>query len=100
MIIIAGNVYVNPFEVEAFVSEARTTIPLGLKNKGCISISFTLDDKDAGSMLVLERWKDQASLDKHLAQPEVVALFTKWGPKMRNEVKKYDALNERDPRDK
>ena len=51
-------------------------------------------------MLVLERWIDQASLDKHLAQPEVIALFTKWGPKMKNEVKKYDALNERDPRDK
>lgn len=99
MIIIAGYVNVSPKEVENFVAEARKTIPLGLNNPGCISISFTLEDKEKGTMLVLERWKDQTSLDKHLSQPEVIALFTKWGPIMRNHVKKYDGLNERDPRD-
>tara|TARA_R110002020_G_scaffold144572_6_gene317628 strand:+ start:250 stop:549 length:300 start_codon:yes stop_codon:yes gene_type:complete len=99
MIIIAGNVYVSPSDIEAFVKEARKTIPLGLKNPGCVSMSFTLEDKSTGSMLVLERWKDQKSLDKHLAQAEVISLFKKWGSKMKNEVKKYDATNERDPRD-
>ena len=99
MIIIAGIVYVLPEEVEQFVEEARATIPLGLDNPGCLSISFTLEDKEKGAMLVLERWKDQSSLDKHLSQPQVMSLFAKWGPNMRNQVKKYDALNERDPRD-
>jgi quinol monooxygenase YgiN len=99
MIIIAGNVYVDPSKVEEFVAEARSTMRLGTKNPGCISISFTLDDKEQGSVLVLERWKDQQSLDVHLAQKEVLAIFTKWGPVMRNEVRKYDATNERDPRD-
>ncbi|GAA1086070.1 hypothetical protein GCM10009579_03380 [Streptomyces javensis] len=31
------------------------------------------------------------------ASPKVMALFTKWGPHMRNEVRKIDVLNERDP---
>jgi hypothetical protein len=29
----------------------------------------------------------------------VVALFTKWGSSMRNEVRKFDATNERSPRE-
>lgn len=98
MIIIAGNVFVDPTEIEEFVKEARATMALGKANEGCISITFTIDDKETGSVLVLERWKDQALLDRHLSLPEVVAIFSKWGPKMNNEVKKYDASNERDPR--
>lgn len=74
-------------------------IPLGLKTPGCISLSFTLDDKEKGAVLVLERWKDQSALDKHLSLTEVVALFEKWSSKIRTEVRKHDASNERDPRD-
>lgn len=98
MLIVAGQVFVDTSEIETFVAEARKTIPLAYQNEGCLFISFTVDDKDTGSMLVLERWKDRISLDKHLAKTEVIKLFTKWGPKMRNEVRLYDASNERDPR--
>jgi quinol monooxygenase YgiN len=98
MLIIAGQVFVNTLEIETFVSEARKTIPLAYENEGCLFISFTVDDHKQGSMLVLERWKDRESLDKHLSRIEVIELFTKWGPKMRNEVRMYDASNERDPR--
>lgn len=100
MLIICGNVFVEPAEVEEFVAEARKTIPLALANTGCLFISFTLDDPAAGSILVLERWRDQQELETHLAKPEVVALFTKWAGKMKNEVMKYDATNERSPREK
>jgi len=33
-----------------------------------------------------------------LLKIEVIGLIKKWGPKMRNEVRMYDASNERDPR--
>jgi quinol monooxygenase YgiN len=98
MLIIAGLVFVDNSEIEEFVTEARKTIPLAYENEGCLFISFTLEDRNNGSMLVLERWKDRESLDKHLSRSEVIKLFTKWGPKMRNEVRMYDASNERDPR--
>jgi quinol monooxygenase YgiN len=97
MLIIAGQVFVDTSEIETFVAEARKTIPLAYENKGCLFISFTVDDHNAGSMLVLERWKDRISLDEHLSRIEVKELFTKWGSKMRNEVRMYDASNERDP---
>jgi len=69
-----------------------------LRNEGCLFISFTVDDHRDGSLLVVERWKDRISLDKHLLKIEVIGLIKKWGPKMRNEVRMYDASNERDPR--
>lgn len=98
-LIIAGRVYVDPTEVEELVAEARQTIPLALANPGCLLFSFTLDDRAAGSMLVLEHWHSQQALDAHLAQPAVIALFTKWGSRMKNEVRKFDAHNERSPRE-
>ena len=98
MLIITGQVFVDTSEIETFVAEARKTIPLAYENEGCLFISFTVDDHKDGSMLVVERWKDRISLDKHLSRTEVIELFTKWGPKMRNEVRMYDASNERDPR--
>jgi quinol monooxygenase YgiN len=98
-LILAGRVYVTPSEVEELVAEAQQTVPLALANKGCLLIAFTLDDLAAGSMLVLEHWRSQEALEAHLAKPEVVALFTKWGSKMKNEVRKFDASNERSPRE-
>lgn len=98
-LLLAGRVYVAPAEVEELVAEARQTMPLAQANPGCQLISFTLDERAAGSMLVVEHWRDQASLDRHLAQPAVIALFTKWAGRMRNEVRKFDALHERSPRD-
>lgn len=98
-LLLAGRVYVAPAEVAELVAEARQTMPLALANPGCQLISFTLDEQAAGSMLVVEHWRDQASLDRHLAQPAVIALFTKWASRMRNEVRKFDARNERSPRE-
>jgi quinol monooxygenase YgiN len=98
-LLLAGRVYVAPTEVEELVAEARRTIPLAQANAGCLFFSFTLEDVATGSMLVLEHWRSQEALDAHLAQPEVVALFTKWSSKMRNEVRKFDVHNERSPRE-
>jgi len=84
--------------METFVAEARKTIPVAYENKGCLFISFTVDDHKDGSMLVVELWKDRISLDKHLSKIEVIELFTRWVPKMHNEGRMYDASNERDPR--
>ena len=97
MIILAGHVYVDPADINELVADARATIPAARAADGCLFFSFTLDDPAAGSMLVLERWRDQAANTAYLAKPEVRALFTKWGGRMTNEVRKFDASNERSP---
>ncbi|OKI02298.1 hypothetical protein A6A06_14695 [Streptomyces sp. CB02923] len=97
-VIIAGRVFVPAGDVETFVTEARATYPIAAANPGNVLISFCVEDAAAGTVTVLEQWTSQEALDRHLSTPEVVALFAKWGPHMRNEVRKFDALNERDPR--
>ncbi|MFI1380321.1 putative quinol monooxygenase [Embleya sp. NPDC020886] len=97
-IIIAGRVFVPAGEIETFVAEARATYPIAAANPGNVSISFCVEDATTGTVTVLEQWASQEALDRHLATPEVRALFAKWSPHMRNEVRKFDARNERDPR--
>ena len=97
-IIIAGRVFVPAEDVEAFIAEAQATYPIAAANPGNVLISFCVEDAATGTVTVLEQWTSQEALDRHLATPEVMALFAKWSPHMRNEVRKFDALNERDPR--
>ena len=97
MIIIAGHVFLDPSDVHEFLADARATIPDALTEEGCEFISFTLDDPNAASVTVLERWRSQEDIDAHIAKPTVTAIFTKWGAKMRSATRKYDAVNERAP---
>ena len=78
MLIIAGHVFVAPADVEAFLADARSTLALGRAAEGNLFFSFTLDDPAKGSVTVMERWRDKASLDAYLARSEVVAIFTRW----------------------
>ncbi|MGR3937865.1 putative quinol monooxygenase [Streptomyces sp. BRA346] len=96
-IIAAGRVFVPAHDVETFIAEAQATYPIAAANPGNVLLSFCVEDAAAGTVTVLEQWTSQQALDRHLATPEVMALFAKWGPNMRNEVRKFDALNERDP---
>jgi len=97
-IIVAGRVFVPARDIETFIAEAQATYPIAAANPGNVLISFCVEDAAAGTVTVLEQWASQEALNRHLATPEVMALFAKWGPYMRNEVRKFDALNERDPR--
>ena len=99
MIVIAGQVHIDPSDVREFIADAEATYPVAAANPGNVLLSFCVHDADAGTITVLEQWSSEEALKRHLSTPEVVAVFTKWGPRMRNEVRKFDAINERDPRD-
>ncbi|MFJ4632865.1 putative quinol monooxygenase [Streptomyces sp. NPDC088847] len=96
-IVIAGRVFAPAEDVETFVAEARaTSYPLAAANPGNVLISFSVEDPATGTVTVLEQWASQEALDRHVATPEVAALLTKWGPRLRNEVRKFD-VGEKDP---
>ena len=46
-------------------------------------------------MLVVERWRDQASLAAHLEASDTLAFVEKWSRGMVGSVLKFDATNER-----
>ncbi|MER5790565.1 hypothetical protein [Streptomyces sp. NPDC001980] len=54
-------------------------------------ISFCVEDAATGTVTVLEQWAPQDALDGHVATPEITALLTKWGPRIRNEVRRFHA---------
>jgi quinol monooxygenase YgiN len=97
-VIIAGRVHVPAEDVETFVAEARaTSYPLAAANPGNVLMSFCVEDAAAGAVTVLEQWASQEALDRHVATPEIAALLTKWGPRIRNEVRRF-AADEKDAR--
>lgn len=97
-VIVAGRVFVPAEDLDAFVAEAQATYPVAAANPGNVLISFSVEDAAAGAVTVLEQWTSEEALDRHLATPEVRAIFAKWSPVMRNEVRKFDVLGDRDPR--
>ena len=98
-IIVAGRVFVPPADVETFLAEAQAIYPVAAANAGNVLMVFALEDAATGSVTVREQWANQAALDAHLTVPQVQAIFAKWAPLWRNQVRKFDAARERDPRD-
>ncbi|CAL9667377.1 antibiotic biosynthesis monooxygenase [Streptomyces sp. Tu 3180] len=98
MITIAGRVHVDPRDVTDFITEAGATHPIAAANPGHVPPSFCIDDLGSGTVTVLERWTSREALATHLSTPQVQQTFAQWASRMRNEVRMFDACNERDPR--
>tara|TARA_R110002020_G_scaffold39991_2_gene118300 strand:- start:1275 stop:1595 length:321 start_codon:yes stop_codon:yes gene_type:complete len=95
MIIVLGYVHVPAADVDRFCRDIEALDPSGLAGSGCISYSVTPDGPIKGRLLVAERWRDQQSLTAHLQRTEAIAFAQTWSGRMRSEVLKYDAANER-----
>lgn len=94
MIVLTGYVHLDPSDVNEFLTDIQAIAPGTRAEKGCLFYSVTLDDAHAGRMLVVERWQDQESLTAHL-EGQQAAAFQKWLNRIKIDVQKYDALNER-----
>ncbi|CAK7261903.1 MULTISPECIES: putative quinol monooxygenase [unclassified Shinella] len=66
---------------------------------GNISYDAALDDPGMGRLLIAERWTDQAALSAHLNTEETKAFVARWQGRMRGDVRKFDASNERSLQD-
>jgi quinol monooxygenase YgiN len=95
MIILMGYVHLNPFDVEEFTADVQAVASSTRAEKGCLFYAFTLEDARAGRMLTVQRWQDQESLTAHVERHETAPFLKKWGNRMRMDILKYDALNER-----
>lgn len=95
MLMIAGHIRTDPSAARELADDLRAGVARTLKEDGCLAYSFALDDEAAGSVLVLERWRDEAALSAHLEAPEIADLLGKWHGRLTLEVSKYDLSNER-----
>lgn len=95
MLMITGYLKTTPNEVEAVLADLRTGMPRTRGEDGCLFYDFVLADAAKGTILAVERWRDQAALDAHLSTPEMAALLGKWSGKIEIDVRKHDVSNER-----
>ncbi len=96
MLIITGHMHVDPADLAPFTADIEALAAETRKRPGCISYDAAVDDPHAGRLLISERWTDQAALSAHLLAADSIAFIRRWSGKMRGEIRKYDAFNERD----
>jgi quinol monooxygenase YgiN len=96
MLIVTGYMHVDPCELARFSYDLRVLATVTRLRPGNISYDVAVDDPEAGRLLVVERWKDQPSLSGHLSAVDTVAFIHRWHGRMRGDIRKYDAANERD----
>ncbi|MFM6854599.1 MAG: putative quinol monooxygenase [Sphingopyxis sp.] len=95
MIILAGHLITRPDLVEELHATLSTLVADTVQEEGCLDYHFAIDDRAAGTILVFERWADQAALDAHLALPAIGAVLGGWADRITIAVRKFDATNER-----
>ena len=93
MLIGIGHMKTDPSLVEELARDLRAGVEHSLTEDGCIFYSFALDDPAGGTVLVSECWRDLASLEAHLATPELQQFLQKWGERIEVDVMMYDATN-------
>lgn len=97
MLIICGTITRRKEKVLEFFKDISGVAARTESEHGCIDFGVALQDETRGEILLIEKWRDQKSLDVHLQLDSVHNVFKKWGAEVKMSVEKYDASNEREP---
>jgi len=73
MIVIAGQVQLDPANRDAAIAAAREMMSETRKEKGCISYTFSADLEDPGRFRIFEEWQDDAALAAHFKSPHMAS---------------------------
>lgn len=97
MVIVAGSLAIDPDQVPAFRQAVSTLEKKTRQEDGCLYYALAVDDEATGHVVVLERWRDEAALQAHLATDHVKAFIDAVGGHIKGmDAKLYDVSNERD----
>lgn len=95
MLIISGYMYIDPSVLELFMGELKLLANVVRQRDGNLSYNAAVEDYQTGRLLISERWVDQDALNAHLIKTDTVEFINRWQGKMKGELFKYDAFNER-----
>lgn len=95
MLIISGYMYIDPSVLEQFMGELKLLANAVRQRHGNLSYNAAVEDYQTGRLLISERWVDQDALSAHLIKTDTVEFIKRWQGKMKGELFKYDAYNER-----
>ena len=63
MVIVAGNLIVNPEQRESYLADCVSVIEEARKAPGCLDFTIAADLVDPGRIDVYERWESQADVE-------------------------------------
>ncbi len=73
MLVIAGEIEIDPANRDAAVAAAVRMMEETRKEAGCISYSFSGDLVQSGVFRIFEEWESQAALTAHFAAPHMAS---------------------------
>jgi quinol monooxygenase YgiN len=80
MILITGKAKLQADQRDAAIAAASKMSAASMAEAGCHDYRFWTLVDDPTSMLLLEQWEDQASLDAHFVQPHMGEFIAAIGP--------------------
>lgn len=95
MLIISGYMYIDPSVLEQFIKELKLLANAVRQRHGNLSYNAAVEDYQTGRLLISERWLGQDALSAHIIRTDTVEFINRWQGKMKGELFKYDATNER-----
>jgi quinol monooxygenase YgiN len=69
-IVVAGHIKVASKDREALVKVLQAHVPRVRKKDGCVAYTFAVDVVEPNVVRMSEAWRDQQSLETHLADDE------------------------------
>jgi quinol monooxygenase YgiN len=95
MLIVTGYMHVDPADLEQFLGDLEALAVATRRRVGNISYDAAVADPHAGRLLISECWSDQSALGAHLDADDTKVFVSQWSGRMRADIRKYDASNER-----
>jgi quinol monooxygenase YgiN len=73
MLIIAGEIVVDPGAVDQVREALKTMEDESRKEAGCLTYAFSVDINDPTKVRLTEHWESMAALEEHFASPHMAA---------------------------
>jgi len=73
LILVAGFLKYPPGGIDALRDEMEKLVDATRREDGCINYDFAIDIADPTRLIVFERWRDQAALERHTQSPHIAA---------------------------
>jgi quinol monooxygenase YgiN len=84
MILLTAFIEVAPTERATIAAALAKVIPATRAENGCEEYGCYEDTQQQGRYVFIERWRDQAALDRHLGTPHMAAWMSVAGPRMKS----------------
>lgn len=84
MLLLTAFIEVAPGDRDAIHAALPDVIASTRSEDGCEDYGCYEDTQQRGRYVFVERWRDRAALDRHLATPHMAAWMKAAGPKMKS----------------